>query len=47
MRIPSGVWLFSNNAATMRGKANALPFNVWAIEVFWSLLEITQLQAMA
>jgi hypothetical protein len=30
MRIPSGVWLFSNSAATIRGNANELPFSVCA-----------------
>ena len=34
MRMPSGVWLFSSNAATMRGKASAEPFNVWQSSVF-------------
>lgn len=28
IRMPSGVWLFSNKAATMRGKAKAEPFSV-------------------
>jgi len=28
--IPSGVWLFSGKAATIRGNANALPFKVCA-----------------
>ena len=34
MRMPSGVWLFSSKAATMRGKANAEPFKVWQSSVF-------------
>ena len=28
IRIPSGVWLFSSKAATMRGSASAEPFRV-------------------
>ena len=27
--MPSGVWLFSSSAATMRGRARAEPFSVW------------------
>ena len=27
--MPSGVWLFSNRAAMIRGKARAEPFSVW------------------
>lgn len=30
IKTPSAVWLFSNNAATIRGNANAEPFNVCA-----------------
>ena len=30
MRIPLSDWLFSKIAATILGKANALPFRVWA-----------------
>jgi hypothetical protein len=36
MRIPSGVWLFSNKAATIRGKANAEPLSVWHNVTFLS-----------
>ena len=36
IRIPSGVWLFSSKAATIRGRANADPFNVWQSSVFLS-----------
>ena len=34
--IPSGVWLFSSSAATMRGRASELPLSVWASCVFLS-----------
>ena len=30
MQMPSSVWLFSSNAATIRGKASALPLRVCA-----------------
>jgi hypothetical protein len=40
IRIPSAVWWFSNNEATILGKAKALPFKVWANCVFpsWPLM---------
>ena len=36
MRMPSGVWLFSSSAATMRGRASELPLRVWANWIFRS-----------
>ena len=34
--IPSGVWLFSSSAATMRGRASAEPLRVWQSLIFLS-----------
>ena len=35
MRMPSGVWLFSSRAATIRGRASAEPLRVWQSSVFF------------
>lgn len=32
--MPSGVWLFSNRAAMMRGRARAEPLRVWQSSFF-------------
>lgn len=34
--MPASCWLFSKMEATIRGRANALPFSVWARTVFLS-----------
>ena len=44
--MPSGVWLFSSRAATMRGRASEEPLSVCASRVFLSASLVAEFQAV-